>query len=251
MIQVNKSWQFAAIALMYAMPLAAAYAAEVETDVIGAGKAQIEVKGAFERDRSLDVRTRYTPLLARIGLSESLELRLATDGRIVSKSGGDTTRGWGDAGVALRLNTQAPDDDVGSVSTAWQLDVGVPTGSSAFRAASVGTALRFTAERVLTDTVSAGVQPLVSYQRNASGDWYAAPGIAVGIGKNWTPAFRGVAEIIAPQITSRANGGNIAALNLGATWRASEAVEFEVVYARGLTNNTTAHGLVAGVNLRF
>jgi Putative MetA-pathway of phenol degradation len=239
----------AACALVLAPRLAGA--AEAETDVIGKGKTQLELKLAAERDSGSDLRTRYTPLLARIGLADSLELRLETDGRIIDKSAGMTTRGWGDAAVGLRLNTQELDADKGVVGTAWQLELGLPTGSGNFRAPSVSTALKFAAEWALPGDASIGMQPGAVYQRNDAGKWFGAPSLAVTLGKNWTSALRTTAEIVAPQLASRANGGNLVTFNLGATYRLSEQVELEAVYLRGLTNSTPAHGIVAGVNLRF
>ncbi len=89
------------------------------------------------------------------------------------------------------------------------------------------------------------------HQRNDAGDWFAAPSLAVTLGKNWSPALRTTAEIVAPQLTSRSNGSNVVTFNLGATYRLNEKVELEAVYVRGMTNSTPAHGIVAGVNLRF
>lgn len=191
------------------------------------------------------------PFLARIGLTDTLELRLGSDVRISSQADGVTTQGWADTSVALRYRLQELDDKTNTAGMALQLEQGLPTGSAAFRADGGRTALKFAYERALPDNMSIGVMPGVVRQRNADGAWFVAPSLAITLGKNWTPVFRTTAEIVAPQITSTANGGKVATANLGATYRLTEMFELEVGYARGLTKNTPDHSAVVGLNIKL
>ena len=181
---------------------------------------------ATQHDSGANLREHSTPLFARVGLTDSLELRLGTKGRIASTSANVTTRGWTDASVGLRLQTQELDDKTGVAGRAWQLELGLPTGTNAFHAPSVSTALKFTVEWALPEDFSLGVMPGLIYQRNGANEWFTAPSFAVTLGKNWTPAFRTVVELAAPQITSNSNGGNVASVNLGATYRLTRAIAF-------------------------
>jgi hypothetical protein len=56
---------------------------------------------------------------------------------------------------------------------------------------------------------------------------------------------------VAPQITSRRNGGSVATFNVGATYGLNDSFELEAVYLRGLNRNTPDHALVFGVNVKF
>jgi hypothetical protein len=59
------------------------------SQVVGKGRLQIETSLAAERDRAggATERTTSTPTLLRIGASDSIELRLETDGRMHAWSG--------------------------------------------------------------------------------------------------------------------------------------------------------------------
>lgn len=134
---------------------------------------------------------------------------------------------------------------------AWQLEQGLPTGATAFSSPGGSTALKFNAEWALPNDMSLGLQPGLIRVRNEAGNWYVAPSLAITLGKNWTPAFRTVVELIAPQITSKTNGGNVAFLNLGTTFRLTEMFELEATYARSLNKNASENNFAAGVNVKF
>lgn len=134
---------------------------------------------------------------------------------------------------------------------AWQLEQGLPTGAAAFSSPGGSTALKFNAEWALPSDMSLGVQPGLVRVRNESGNWYVAPSLAMTLGKSWTPSFRTVVELIAPQITSTANGGNVTFLSLGTTYRLTAMFELEATYARSLNKNAPENNFAAGVNIKF
>lgn len=241
-------WSLASLLLGMAQSV---WAAEAETDVIGQGSAQFEVKLAFSRDKASDQRERATPLLARVGLSDSLELRLATDGRLRTDSAGISSSGWSDVAVGLRGRLQEATEGTGAPSLAWQLELGLPTGSGEFRAPSTSVALKFAAEWGLADDWSVAVMPGLLRQRNEHNDWYLAPSMALTLGKGWGPDLRTVVELVAPQLTSKVNGGHVVNLNIGLTYRLTDKVEWESVYTRGLTQYTPDHALLMGFNFKF
>lgn len=228
-----------------------AIAAEAESDVMGKGNTQLEFKIGTSRDRIAAYSESSTPFVARIGVSDTLELRVATDGYIKSKTDGETTRGMADTNVGLRLRLQEMDEKSGKAGMAVQFEQGLPTGDSAFRAVGGSTALKFTATWALPADMSIGVQPGLIRQRNEAGSWYVAPSMSVTLAKSWTPQFRTVAELIAPQIASKANGGNEAYFALGATYGLTEMFELEATYARSLNKNAPENNFAAGVNIKF
>ena len=228
-----------------------ATAAEAETDVMGKGNTQLEFKLGVSRDRVAAFHESSTPFVARIGVSDTLEVRVVTDGYLKSKVDGVTTKGMADTNLGLRLRLQETDEKTGKVGMAVQLEQGLPTGATAFRAVGGSTALKFTATWALPEDVSIGVQPGLLRVRNGDGNWYVAPSMSLTVAKSWSPKLRTVAELIAPQITSQKNGGNEAYFALGATYSLTDMFELEATYARSLNKNAPQHNFAAGVNVKF
>ena len=228
-----------------------ATAAEAETDVMGRGNTQLEFKLGSSRDRAAAFHESSTPFVARIGVSDTLEVRVVTDGYLKSKVDGVTTSGMSDTNLGLRLRLQETDEKTGKVGLAVQLEQGLPTGATAFRAVGGSTALKFTATWALPEDVSVGVQPGLLRVRNDDGNWYVAPSMSVTVGKSWSPKLRTVAELIAPQVTSQKNGGNETYFALGATYGLTDMFELEATYARSLNKNAPQNNFAAGVNIKF
>lgn len=228
-----------------------ATAAEAETDVMGTGNTQLEFKLGLSRDRVAAFHETSTPFVARIGVSDAVEVRVVTGGYLKSKVDGVTTSGMADTNLGLRMRLQETDEKTGKVGLAVQLEQGLPTGATAFRAVGGSTALKFTATWALPEDVSVGVQPGIVRVRNDEGNWYVAPSMSITVGKSWSPKLRTVVELIAPQITSRKNGGNETYFALGATYSLTEMFELEATYARSLNKNAPENNFAAGVNVKF
>ena len=240
-----------AVALAAITGTHSAAAAEAETDVMGAGNTQLEFKLGVSRDRVAAFHESSTPFVARIGVTDTVEIRVVTGGYLKSKVDGVTTSGMADTNLGLRLRLQETDEKTGKVGLAVQLEQGLPTGATAFRAVGGSTALKFTATWALPEDISFGVQPGLIRVRNDVGSWYVAPSMSLTVAKSWSPKLRTVAELIAPQITSQKNGGNEAYFALGATYSLTEMFELEATYARSLNKNAPENSFAAGVNVKF
>lgn len=228
-----------------------AAAAEAETDVMGAGNTQLEFKLGVSRDRVAAFHESSTPFVARIGVSDTVEIRVVTSGYLKSKVDGVATSGMADTNLGLRLRLQETDEKTGKVGMAVQLEQGLPTGATAFRAVGGSTALKFTATWALPEDISIGVQPGLIRVRNDASNWYVAPSMSLTVAKSWSPKLRTVVELIAPQITSQKNGGNEVYFALGATYSLTEMFELEATYARSLSKNAPENNVAAGVNIKF
>ena len=240
-----------AVALITVTGAHVATAAEAETDVMGKGNTQLEFKLGVSRDRVAAFHESSTPFVARIGVSDTLEVRVVTGGYLKSKVDGVTTSGMADTNLGLRMRLQETDEKTGKVGLAVQLEQGLPTGATAFRTVGGSTALKFTATWALPEDVSVGVQPGIVRVRNDEGNWYVAPSMSITVAKSWSPKLRTVVELIAPQITSRKNGGNETYFALGATYSLTEMFELEATYARSLNKNAPENNFAAGVNVKF
>ncbi len=230
---------------------AQAIAAEAEVDVMGKGNTQLEFKLAHSKGKSNDAKETSTPFLARIGVTDVIEIRIAADGYIKSTVQGEATRGMGDTNLGVRWRLQEPDEKTGQIGMALQLEQGLPTGARAFKSDGGSTALKFTAAWALPNDMSFGMQPGLLRVKNESARWYVAPSLSLTFAKSWTPKFRTVAELIAPQVTSSANGGNQIFSALGATYSLHDMFELEVAYVRSLNSTAPVNNLAAGVNVKF
>jgi Putative MetA-pathway of phenol degradation len=238
----------------------AIHAAQAETDTIEAGGAQLEFKLGYTRDDQdplVSSSERTFPYLARIGLTRVAELRIETDSRVSmteteAATGARTrTSGWADASLGIRWRSHDADERTGRPSIAWTLALAAPTGSSAFRGDDVATTLAAAAEWTYAGDVSLGVMPGLLHARNGARGWFVAPSAALTLGKGWTSRFRTTVELVASQLTSSANGGNEATVNLGATYAVTDMFELEAEFLRGITQSTPESSVVFGVNLRF
>lgn len=254
-MNLNKNAVFLAAQLSVAvLGMTAAHianAAEAETDVMGKGNTQLEFKLGTSRDRVAAFHESSTPFVARIGVSETAEIRVVTSGYLKSKVDGTTTSGMADTNLGLRLRLQEADEKSGKAGMALQVEQGLPTGATAFRTVGGSTALKFTASWAMPEDISVGVQPGVFRVRNDVGNWYIAPSFSMTVAKNWTPKLRTVVELIAPQITSQKNGGNVTFAAFGVTYGLTDMFELEATYARSLNKNAPENNFAAGVNVKF
>lgn len=226
-----------------------AIGAEAETDTMDKGAVQLELKLASTRDAPSGLRQRATPVLARIGIADNLELRLATDGQITDSSGPLRVKGWGDAELGLRWRTATTSEAV--AGQAWQIELGLASGSRSFRADGASYALRYTIDWMLPGDIVLGLQPALVSARNGAGERYVAPAFAATLSKNWTKRVKTVAELVATQLARTDDGGRIATANLGLVIALTDTLEFESVLQRGLTRETPRIALELGFNQRF
>src|SRR6476660_3323950 len=121
-------------------------------DVVGRGRLQIETGVERERDNrdGNRHRTYTTPTLVRIGVSDSAELRLETDGRTIRRSDDVLTgtrvteRGYGDLSVGVKWHVQETRGT--QPGLAWLLHADLDSGSAAFRGSDVRPSVRLAAE---------------------------------------------------------------------------------------------------------
>lgn len=134
------------------------------SNVVGKGRFQIETSIAFERSTRDGVRERAsaTPTLLRIGVSDTLELRVETDGRLRTRvtapgASGVTTRGYADTALGIKWHAMDAAGNAPSVGVLAHLDL--DSGSGPFRASGKGASLRLAAEWELPSSMSLGVMP--------------------------------------------------------------------------------------------
>lgn len=227
------------------------------SDVVGKGRWQIETSLAWERDRVGGVKARLasTPTLLRIGVGETWELRLETDGRLRlrTEEAGVTTRerGWSDLAVGVKWHQRDGDEDAGTPGLAWLLHVDMDSGSGAFRGQGLRPSLRMVAEWTFAGGWSAGLMPGLYRDRDEDGQRFVGVILAGVVGKSLTDKLRGFVELSGQQLASRRHGGSVVTLDAGLAYLLERNLQVDVAVARGVNKNAPDLGWTVGLSARF
>ena len=225
------------------------------SNVVGRSFVQIETSVARERKKTngLRERTFSTPSLLRIGVSDSTELRLETDGYSVMHANSGVTsareRGFADTSFGVKWHVLDPIDALPSFAFLAHLDV--PTGSIAFRGDGVRPSLRMVAEWELPDDYSLGVMPGISSGRNDRGQRFTSAIFGIVLGKEWTEQLRTFVEFAAPQLAAKRFGGNEASFDIGAAYLISKHWQVDTALSAGLTKRTPNLSWTIGLSTKF
>jgi hypothetical protein len=225
------------------------------SNVVGKGKVQIETSFALERDRAAGGRSRVasTPTLIRIGVSDTMEWRLETDGPTVARTqDGDGTRTTrrGMADVALGAKWHVRDGAGRAPSLGLLAHLELDSGNAAVRGNGVRPSLRLVAEWELPGAMSLGVMPGVSVGRDADGRRFTGALFGAVLGKSWSERWRTYAEVSVPQLAP-GHGGVQASFDVGAACLLSGAMQIDAALARGLNARTPDLSWTMGLSVKF
>lgn len=226
---------------------------------VGKGRFQIETSVNFERNHLDGVTEKTTtfPTLLRYGVSDSLELRLETDGYTRHAASDDGTgevvkeRGYSDVALGVKWHTRDGDEAAGTPSVAWLLHLEAPTGSSAFKGHGMRPSVRAAFEWELPQEFSLGVMPGIAIDKDDDHKRFAAGILGVVVGKAWTDKFRTFAEWAGRRLTSKAHGGSVITYDIGAASLLSESVQVDIAYSQGANHYSVDHALTLGFSIKF
>jgi hypothetical protein len=223
------------------------------SDVVGRGHFQIETGFQSERssDAGITTRTRTTPTLLRFGVSDSIEMRLETDGYTHASSQGQSVNGYSDLSLGAKWHQQDGDEEKGAPGIGWLAHLDIDTGSPAFRGNGVRPSLRMAAEWDLPHDYSIGVMPGIVADKTADGHRFAAGILAVTVGKQWAPAWRTFVEIAGQQIAAKKYGGSVVTFDAGATYLVNNSTQLDVAVSRGLNDTSPDFVWGVGLSIRF
>jgi hypothetical protein len=221
------------------------------SQVVGKGRIQLETSVAHERDRD-HVRTWSTPTLLRIGVGDSSELRIETDGRTVVHEGGRSTAGYADSalGVKWHLADQGTGGFPGQPSLGVLAHVDLPSGGRGFKGRGLRPSLRLAAEWELADGYAFGVMPGLATGSTEDGKRYGYGILAATLGKELNERLRGFVELAAPQVARPRFGGTQASFDTGLAWLVNKDCQLDVSLARGLNRNTPDLSVAVGLSVR-
>ncbi|MFC0252597.1 transporter [Massilia consociata] len=225
------------------------------SNVVGKGRLQLETGVVWERDRGGGGRERIlsTPTLLRIGVADTVELRVETAGRVVrhaSENGERATQaGYGDAALGVSWHAM---DAAGSLpSVGVLLSADLDTGSRAFRGQGVRPSLRVVGEWDLPNGYALGVMPGIGVERDdGHGGRYRYGILGVIVAKSFGERLRGLVEVAMPHIARSAHGGTQASFDVGAAYLLSRDVQIDAMLSRGLNSRTPDLALTVGLSIR-
>jgi len=224
--------------------------------VVGKGRLQLETGVQWDRQRDDDGhrRTLTSPTLLRIGVGESTELRIETDGRtILHESDPATgahavTAGYADTDVGLKWHLADAQGSAPSVGVL--LHATLPSGSRALRGHGLRPSLRAVGEWELPHGLSLGLMPGLAIDSDDNGARYGYGILAASLGKEFTERLHGFVELAAPQITHASHGGTQASVDTGLTYLVNSNCQLDVALNHGLNRRTPDLSLAFGVSIR-
>jgi len=230
--------------------------------VVGKGRVQLEGGYEVERNRADGVRERTgsTPVLLRLGVSDMLEARVETEGRMryrADSTGDDPVhqrvRGWDDTTVGVKWHVADGDPDAGWRRPALGLiaDATFATGTDFFRGQGVRPGVRGVAEWELPQGLSLGVMPGVVRDHDDQGRRAIIGLFAISLGKDWSDRLHTFVEVAVPRITSVRHGGTEASFDVGGAWALSQDVQIDAAVQRGLNHRTADLTWTVGLSIRL
>jgi hypothetical protein len=193
--------------------------------------------------------------LLRFGISDTLELRFETDGRMratstrIASGAGTTESGYADVSLGVKWHAVDADGARPSVGVLAHLDL--DTGSVSFRAPGKGGSLRLAAEWELPDEFALGVMPGIAWQAGDDGKRHAAGIFGIVLGKSWTERWRTFIEYSAPQIATARNGGSVTTFDIGTAYLLTDTVQIDTALSRGLNQRTPDWSWTIGLSAKF
>jgi hypothetical protein len=225
------------------------------SEVVGAGRFQVETSVAFVRQDqgAAGQHRRTTPTLLRLGVAKDWELRLESDGLVRQTVDGmpGHTSGAADASLGIKWHAQDGDEDDSIPSIAWLLHADLPTGAVPFKGQGVRPSLRMVAEWEWPQGWSVGVMPGLFSARDDAGDHYIGGILAVTLGKEFSPHWRGYVEWAAEQVAGGRHGGNDISADAGVVWLLTPDLQLDASCARGLTRQAPRSVWALGLSIRF
>ena len=229
-------------------------------DVVGKGRFQLETGFGWERGADspgLERRSTSTSTLLRFGVSDSVELRLETDGYLRARSEDAATSavtresGFADLSLGVKWHMQDGDEATGRPAIAWLLHVDLDSGARAFRGNGIRPSLRVVGEWELPLGLSVGAMGGVAADKNSDAGRFVTGILALTVAKPWTEALRTFVELAGRQIASTRNGGSVLTFDLGAAYLLNNSTQIDVALSRGLTRQSPDLQFTTGLSIRL
>lgn len=228
-------------------------------DAVGKGRFQVETGMQLQRDDANETRTRTlsTPTLLRLGVTDKIELRVSSDGRMRTRETDLATqdtvraRGWADAAIGVKWNTHEGDPAKGTPSVGWVFQATLPTGSRAFRDSGVRPSLIGALEWELKNDMAFAINGGLTYDKADPEGRFVSGQLGAGISKGVTERLSFAAEVVALQLAAKKHGGNIAVADIAVMYLLTDNLQLDALAGRGVTSESPKYLFTVGVSARF
>jgi hypothetical protein len=220
--------------------------------VVGKGRLQVETSVAGERDRDgpLVLRSTATPTLLRLGVSDSVELRVESDGLLHTWSeAAGSARGHADTSLGIKWHAADAQGNAPSIGILVHADL--PSGSAQFRGEGIRPSLRLVGEWELPADMSLGIMPGIASETTGDGRRFGSGIFGLVIGKAWNPRFRSFVEVSAPQVARARDGGSVVSFDAGMAYLLTDNCQFDTAVSRGLNRRTPDLSWTVGLSFKL
>ena len=229
------------------------------SEVVGKGRFQFETDVVLERDgrRSARLTTLSTPTLLRLGVAETVELRVETESwmRVTSDNAGggagSTVTGTGDTALGLKWHSQDKDSSTNTPAVSWILHFEAPTGSGEFKERGITPSLRSVITWELPHDLALGFMPGLKYGAAPDGHRVVSGVVGLVLNKQWSETLRTFVENSSPQIARRRDGGVIMSWDVGAAYLITNDWQVGIRAGLAANRNTPNSQLLIEIAGRF
>lgn len=220
---------------------------------VGEGVFQFEV-GIAGSETDLpggDLEEWATPTLLRYGVTRAWELRLETAGYLRSKQDDQTDSGLADVAVGAKWHARDGETGTADPSMSVLLNVGLETGSSAFRLPGPRPSVRAVAEWTVGERLGVGAMGGLRSARNRVGDRYVHGILGLVASYGFPANVRPFVEFAAPAIRSNDDGGNLVFWDAGVTWAFDPNWQADAAVNLGANADSPDRLITIGLSGRF
>lgn len=220
---------------------------------VGKNRFQIETSFAFEktRDGASKQYVNNTPTLLRFGVSETVELRLETEGYMHARGtggSGDRQSGWADTSLGVKWHTH--DGEGLRPAVGWLFHTDIDSGSAAFRGKDIRPSLRAVFEWELPQDWSLGIMPGLVREKDDSGR-YTAGLLGLVIGKSLNDQLRIFFEVAGHQLASDSHGGDLVTYNSGFAYLLTKMIQADFAISAGANDRSPDLAATVGLSMKF
>lgn len=226
------------------------------SEVVGNARFQYEAELTQERDRRIPSSrtTTATPTLLKYGITDTVELRVQTEGyiRVADERAGvsDSPRtGLGDTALGLKWHSQDRDASTGKPAISWILHFDTPSGTNGFEGQGIRPSLRSVVTWDLPHDLSLGVMPGIKY--DGEGRRFTSAIFGTVLNKRISDKFRAFVELSAPQLARSQNGGTLASWDVGAARLLTDDTQIGVRASVAANRNTPNASLLFELAQRY
>lgn len=213
--------------------------------VVGKGRLQLET-GWLQSNEA-----RSTPWMLRFGVTENMELRMESDGRLTDRSDPARLRGWGDTALSAKWRLREAERDGGAPAVGLVLQADFATGSRGFKGNGTRPSLRLPLEWDLPQDLNLGVMPGLYRDCDDRGRHVAVGQFGITLAKNFGERAYTFIELAAPRIARGRDGGSTASFDFGGGYSLTRDLHVDVGVMLGLNRRTPDHALTIGLSVRL